>query len=310
MRPFRFGVQAGSASSGAEWRALAKRTEELGYDTFHVGDHYPIQDLAPVPAMAVAAAVTETLKVGCRVFCVDFHLPAVLAKEAATLDLLSDGRLELGLGAGWVDSEYEQMGIPFEAAGTRIERLAEVVALVKAHFGEDEIKVNGNHVRVHGYRGTPTPVQRPHPPIMIGGGARRVLSLAAREADIVSLNFNNRAGVVGPDGVQSATAAATDEKIGWIREAAGDHFADLELEVAAYFTVVTSSSASAAADLGAKFGLSASDMRSHPNALIGSVEEICDSLEARRQRYGISYITVSQRNVEAFAPVVARLRGT
>ncbi len=315
-RPFRFAVQGSTASSGAEWKALAQRAESLGYSALHLPDHYlgpgthGAQVLAAIPAMAVAAAVTETLRVGCRVLCIDYHHAAVLAKEMATIDLLSDGRLELGLGAGWVSSEYEAMGIEFDPAGVRIDRLAEVISFVKAFFAGEELDIHGDHVVVSGYRGTPAPVQQPHPPIMIGGGSRRVLRLAGQEADIVSFNFNNRAGVVGPDGVGSSTASAMDDKVAWVREGAGARFADVELEVGAYFTAVTDDADATAEKFGGMFGLSAADMIEHPNALIGSLGEICEQLQRRRERYGFSYVTVSDRNMEAFAPVVERLAGS
>lgn len=320
-RPFRFAVQSFLADSAKEWTERARQTEDLGYSALHLADHYfgpgpleesthhPVQTIAATPAIAHAAAVTTTLRVGCRVYCVDYHVPAVLAKEAATLDLLSDGRLELGLGAGWVRDEYDAMGVDFDPAGQRIERLDEVITLMKAHFAEGQIDQRGKHVNVHSYSGVPKPVQQPHPPIMVGGGARRVLTLAGRQADIVSLNFDNSAGVIGPQGVGSSTAELTDEKIRWIREGAGDRFDEIELEIAAYFTVITGNGEAAAAGLAGAFGLTVEQMRDHPNALIGSVDEICDRLLARRERYGISYITVSGPNAEAFAPVVARLSG-
>src|SRR4051794_6256931 len=298
VRGFRFAVQAWNATSAKGWRDTARWVEEHGFSTLHLADHYagpgpamdaanhPAQQLAAVPAMAMAAEATETLRVGCRVFCVDYHHPAVLAKEAATIDLLSDGRLELGLGAGWIRSEYEAMGLSFDPAGTRITRLAEVVQLVKAHCGGGLLEEAGAHVRVAGYEGLPSPVQRPHPPIMIGGGSPRILGLAGAEAAIVSLNFDNRAAKIGAAGVQSATAAATEQRIEWIRAGAGSRFDQIELETAAYFTVVTPHGASAAEQLGATFGLDATAMRQHPNALIGSVDEICEQLAERRQRFG------------------------
>ncbi len=318
-RPFRFAVQSFSASSGGEWRDRARRIEELGYSALHLADHFigpgpalesthhPLQELAAVPAMAVAAEATERLRIGCRVFCIDYHHPAVLAKEAATLDLFSDGRLELGLGAGWLQAEYEAAGIPFDRPGVRIARLAETVAAIKALMAEGEPKIHGQYVKAEGFAGAPKPVQKPHPPIMIGGGGRKVLSLAAREADIVSFNFNNRSGVLGPDGVQSATAEATEEKLGWVREAAGDRFGELELEVGAYFTFVTDDAQKMAQGMGGAFGLSAEQMIEHPHALIGSVDGICEELERRRERFGMSYYTVGDNVLEAFAPVVARL---
>ncbi len=313
--PFRFSVQASTAESGADWTRIARRTEELGYSTLFMADHYQgpgthgAQDLAAVPAMAAAAAVTTTLRVGARVLCIDYRPPAVLAKEMATLEFLSGGRLELGLGAGWVKSEYEAMGIPFDSAGVRIDRLAEVTTFIKAFFTGDELDTRGTHVTVTGYKGTPAPTQKPHPPIMIGGGGKRVLRLAGAQADIVSFNFNNRAGVVGPDGVGSSTAEATDEKVRWVQEGAGSRFDDIELEIGAYFTVVTDDAITTAAKMGAMFGLDGDAMLDHPNALIGSVNEISDRLQQRRDRYGFSYVSVSQRNMEAFAPVVELLHG-
>jgi probable F420-dependent oxidoreductase len=316
-RPFRFSVQGANAASATEWTTMARRAEELGYSALHLSDHYlgpdgpptGIQGLAAIPAMAAAAAVTSTLRIGCRVLCIDFHQPAVLAKEAATIDLLSDGRLELGLGAGWVVDEYEATGVAFDPVGVRINRLSEVIAFVKAYFSGEMIDVDGRDVHVHGYRGSPSPVQQPRPPIMIGGGAQRVLTLAGREADIVSLNFNNRGGVVGPDSVQTSTAEATDQRIQWIREGAGDRFDDIELEVASYFTVLTDDPAKVAEDLGGRFGVDGDTMRHHPNALFGSIGEICDELQARRERFGISYICVPTRAMEDFAPVVEQLNG-
>src|SRR5438067_1254218 len=170
VRPFRFAVQALNASSGKEWRDLARKVEDLGYSTLFLADHYlgpgparraahtPEQDLAPIAAMATAAATTDTLRVGCRVFCVDYHVPAVLAKEAATLDLLSDGRLEFGIGGGWSDKEYEAMGLTFGPGPQRVKKLEEVVALVKAHWSGEELDVQGEFAVAAGYSGLPSPV--------------------------------------------------------------------------------------------------------------------------------------------------------
>jgi probable F420-dependent oxidoreductase len=295
--------------------------EELGYACLHLADHiigpgpalersmHPLQELAAVPAMAVAAEATSTLRVGCRVFCQDYRHPAVLAKEAATLDLFSEGRLELGLGAGWLEPEYAALGMRFDPAPVRIDRLAETVALVKAHMSGTPIDQSGEHVEVHEYTGVPLPVQRPHPPIMIGGGSRRVLALAGREADIVSLNFNNRAGVLGPEGVQLSTASETERKLGWVREGAGSRMDALEIEIGAYFTFVGDAGDAAAKGMAAAFGFTEEEMRAHPHGLFGSVDSICQELERRRECFGISYITVTDDVMETFAPVVERLAG-
>ena len=316
IKPFRFAVESASTASGTAWKELARKAESLGYSTLFVADHYVDsasnggQMLAAIPAMAVASAVTTTLRIGSRVLCIDYHHPVVLAKNAATIDLLSDGRLELGLGAGWTASEYTAMGCTMDDAPTRIARLAETVEFLNAFFSGEPISFAGTHVSASGFTGQPKPVQQPRPPLMIGGGARKVLTYAGSVADIVSFNFNNRAGVVGAAGVQSSSASAMDEKVGWVRAGAGARFDSIELEIGAYFTVVTDDPATTAEKMGAMFGLSGDEMAAHPNALFGSVENICDTLRARRERYGFNYITVSDRNADAFAPVVSILAGT
>jgi probable F420-dependent oxidoreductase len=229
-----------------------------------------------------------------------------LAKQAATIDLLSDGRLELGLGAGWLRAEYEALGLRFDPPAVRIARLAETVRAVRALFDGKEVALDGEHVKLAGFAGAPA---RPLPPLMIGGGGKRVLSLAAREASIVSLNFNNRSGVIGSDGVRSSTADATAEKIGWIKRAAGARFEELELEIGAYFTFVQPGAEAIAAGMGQSLGLTREEMLRHPHGLFGSVDTVCEELERRRDAYGISYVTVGDQALEAFAPVVARLTG-
>lgn len=320
-KPFRFAVQAFSADSAQAWKDLARSVEDQGYSAFHLADHFlgegpalastnhPHQTLACIPAMTMAAAVTRDIRIGCRVFCIDYHHPVVLAKSAATIDLLSDGRLEFGLGAGWIQAEYEAAGIPFDRPGVRISRLEEYLGLFRAFMSGEQIDHAGEYARVSGFAGSPAPVQKPMPPIMIGGGAKRILSLAGREADIVSFNFNNRSGVIGPDGVASSTADATAQKVEWVKAAAGDRFDQIELEIGAYFTVVTDHPQQVAEQMGGMMGLSAEAMLDHPNALIGTVDSICETLEARRERYGFSYVTVGGDNAAAFAPVVARMAG-
>ena len=320
MRPFRFGVQSYTATSPQDWRDQARRAEALGYSAFHTADHYigagpalvgtnhPVQVVAAVPAMMCAAEATSTIRIGCLVLCVDYHQPVVLAKELATIDWLSEGRLEIGLGAGWLKNEYDAMGVPFDAVGDRITRLADNIALMKAFFSGAELNVDGPNVHAVGFEPLPTTPGRV-PPIMIGGGAKRVLGLAGREADIVSINFNNNAGRIGPEGVGSGTAEGTSDKINWIRAGAGTRFDDIELEIAAYFTVVTDKRDATLEAMAPRFGLTPEALAAHPHGLFGSVEAICDMLVERRETYGISYITVGGPVAEQFAPVVARLAG-
>lgn len=321
-KPFRFGVQSFSAASGEEWGERARKAEELGYSAFHLADHiigegpaltrsnHPLQTLAAVPAMAYAAAVTSSIKIGCRVFCVDYHNPVVLVKEAMTLDVLSGGRLELGLGAGWLKDEYGAIGLEMDSPGTRISRLADVIEGVKAYAAQGEISLSNNTLNWQEFDGSPKPIQKPYPRLMIGGGAPKILGLAGREADIVSLNFNNSSGMIGQPGVMSSTADETLKKIQWIKDGAGDRFDDLEIEIGAYFTFVVDDPAPMVAGFAANFGMSEDEMKQHPHALFGDVDMICDELQRRREAFGISYITVGDSVMDAFAPVVARLSGT
>lgn len=317
-RPFRFAVQAIKARSGAEWRDLARRVEDLGYSTLFLADHYlgkgPAtrqahqlpQHLAPISAMAAAAAHTTSLRIGCRVHCVDYHVPAVLVKEAVTLDLLSDGRLELGLGAGWSEHEYAAMGLAFAPPAERVAKLKETVALFKAHCAGDELDVEGRHVTARGYTGLPRPVQRPHPPIMVGGARRGVLSFAARQADIVSISN------VPYDPVNEAGLTPQEEavrRLGYVRDAAGDRLAQLDVEASPFFTQVTDDPGAFMARLVATLGVREEGLLEHPNVLLGTVEELADRLVERRETYGVNYVTIQQSEVDAFAPVVARLTG-
>jgi probable F420-dependent oxidoreductase len=321
--PFRFAVQSFNADSPAAWRDRARQVESLGYSALHLADHYlgpgpaleathhPLQGLASIPAMTVAAEATTTLKIGCRVFCIDYRPLPVLVKEASTIDWFSGGRLEFGLGAGWLEGEYEAFGLTMDRAGVRVDRLGEFVRAAKQLFAGVPVEIDGEHLSLHGFSGSPASIQTPHPPIMIGGGSPRVLRLAGREADIVSLNFDNSSGKIGPAGVQSSTAEKVDQKVAWVREGADAAGRDMpEIEIAAYFTVVTPDAEKTATGFGQMFGLSADDMLDHPNVLIGTIDEMVDRLIERRERYGISYVTVNDSTMEVFAPVVERLAGT
>ncbi|MSO39988.1 MAG: TIGR03621 family F420-dependent LLM class oxidoreductase [Ilumatobacteraceae bacterium] len=319
--PFRFGLQAYAPESGKQWRELARKAESTGFSSFHLADHiigpgpalaatgHPVQTVAAIPAMAVAAEATSTIKVGCRVLCVDYRNPVMLAKEVATLDFFSEGRLELGLGAGWLQGEYEAVGIPFDRAGVRLDRFEEVIGLLRASFVEGELNIDTTHVHAVGFEAVPKPFTKAGPPIMIGGGAQRILTIAGREADIVSLNFNNSSGKLGAEGIGSSTAELTDKKIQWIRDGAGDRFEQIEIEIAAYFTVVTPDGAGTRAKMAPMFGMTPEVFAEHPNVLIGSVDEICDRIVERRERFGISYTSFGASVMDSVIPVVERLSG-
>ena len=320
-KPFRFGLQAYAPNSGKEWRELARKAEASGFSSFHLADHiigpgpalaatgHPVQTVAAIPAMAVAAEATSTIKVGCRVLCVDYRNPVMLAKEVATLDFFSEGRLELGLGAGWLQGEYEAIGVPFDRAGVRIDRFEEVITLLRASFVEGELNIDTPHVHAVGFEAVPKPFTKSGPPIMIGGGAKRILTIAGREADIVSLNFNNSSGKLGADGIGSSTAELTDQKIQWIKDGAGARFDQIEIEIAAYFTIVTPDGEGTRAKMAPMFGMTPEVFAEHPNALIGSIDEICDRIVERRERFGISYVSFGASVIDAVIPVVERLAG-
>ncbi|MDQ4068336.1 MAG: TIGR03621 family F420-dependent LLM class oxidoreductase [Actinomycetota bacterium] len=308
-RRFRFGAQLSHAGSAEEWAAKARRVEELGYSTLCVPDHFDDQ-LAPLPALVAAAEATTTLRVGTLVLANDYRHPLLVAKEAATVDLLSGGRMELGMGAGWLASDYEQSGMACEPASVRIDRLAEALSVVKGLLVGGKFSFRGRHYTVSDHPGTPLPVQRPRPPILVGGGGPRILALAGREADIVSVNFDLRSGSIGPQVAATATAERTAEKVGWVREAGGDRFDDIELSYTAYLTMVTDDRHEVAAGLGVGFGLHADQVLAMPNFAIGTVVEIADELERRRDELGLSYVVVGGECHEAMAPVVARLAGT
>ena len=307
-RRFRFGAQISFAGTGDEWAAKARRVEGLGYSTLCMPDHFDDQ-LAPIPALVAAAAATSTLRVGTLVLDNDYRHPLLTAQEAATVDVASGGRFELGMGAGWLRSDYEQSGIACDTPGVRIDRLAEGVAVVKGLLAGGKFSFSGRHYTVSNHPGTPLPVQRPHPPLLIGGGGRRILSLAGREADIVSVNFDLSSGSIGAQLGATATAGATAEKVGWVREAAGDRFDDVELSYTAYLTMVTDDREAVAAGLGVGFGLDAAEVLAMPNFAVGTVTEIADELERRRDELGFSYVVVGGECHEAMAPVVARLAG-
>jgi len=300
-RPFRFGVVTAQARSGEDWIARARRVEQLGYATLLMPDRLVGPVLSPLPALAIAAAATHHLRVGTFVLASGLRNPLLLARECATLDFLTGGRFELGLGAGVSEDDFRQAGIPFGQPGARVDRLTETLAIVKALWSGQEVTVGGSHDTVAGAHGYPPPVQQPRPPILVAGAGRRMLSLAAREADIVALGVGATAG-----------EAEVSEKIDWLRQEAGDRFPRLELSL----------------NLAAVVGDEPLDPRVHQRlhaifhvdldqlvkagslfVLAGSVDQICEQLLACRERLGVSYVTIAHDMMETLAPVVERLAG-
>jgi probable F420-dependent oxidoreductase len=309
MAAFRFGVQLSKAVSAAAWRDTARRIEGLGYSTLFIPDHLDDQ-YGPLVALTVAAESTTTLRIGSLVFSNDYRHPVILAKEVATLDLFSEGRVEFGIGAGWMTSDYEQAGIPSERPGRRITTMAESLAVMKSLWATGEATFQGRHYQVDGAIGFPQTVQRPHPPIIIGGGGERVLGIAAREADIVGVNPNLAAGYVGTEVLETTTAEYYHRRLDWIRQAAGSRFDSLELQCLTFFVQIVPNREEATARLASMLQVSTEQIDGSPVALIGTTDQIIEILRERREVFGFSYVVVHEAEIEAFAPVVAALVGT
>ena len=309
-RPFRFGVQVSATGTRSEWVELARKVESLGYSTLTMPDHFTEQ-LAPVPALQCAADATTTLRLGALVYDNDYKHPVVLAKELATMDVLSDGRVEIGLGAGWMATDYEQTGIPYDSPGVRVSRMFEGVAVIKGALSGEPFCFHGKHYQINGYRGSPKPMQS-SPPWLIGGGAPRVLKFAAEQADIVGINGNLKSGAIDATTYESMTAESVDEKVGWVVDAAAaaGRLTHIEMNVRAFIVSVTDDVDGTIAAMASFISAPEDLVRNTPFALVGPSRKLTDDLRARRDRWGFSYVIVGQNDVEAFAPVVAELSGT
>ena len=306
-RGFRFGVQVSKETTAKGWAELARRTEAAGYEVLTMPDHFTDQ-LAPIPALMAAASATTTLRVGALVFDNDYKHPVVLAKELATIDLLSEGRLEIGLGAGWMISDYEEAGIPYDSPKVRIDRFIEGVAVIRGAMAEGSFSFSGDHYTITNYNGQPKPMQA-RPPLLIGGGGKRVLSYAAREADIIGINGTMTAGVVGPEALSTMTAESVDEKVAIVAAAGAHRINDIEMNIRTFFVKVTNDRAATVDGISSMFGVSKDMIEASPFALIGSVEECIEQLLERRERWGFSYTIVGAENIDECAPIVAALRG-
>jgi probable F420-dependent oxidoreductase len=313
LRPFRFLGAFQEIADGTTLADTARRAEATGFSALVIPDHL-IPQLSPVPAMAVIAAATETLRIGTFVINNDLRHPAVLAQDLASIDVLSGGRLEIGIGAGWNRAEYDAVGLPFELASIRSARLAEAVAVLKGAFGDGPFSFRGEYYTIDDYDGWPKPVQQPRPPLMIGGGGERTLRLAAREADIIG--FAPRILPGDRTDPHSLTWAATEEKLAWVREAAGPRFDGLELNVypSRWPIVVTDDArgeAARASDaLRERSGveLTVDEVLASPHLFIGSIDGLIEKFTEIRERLGISSFMVGA--VDELAPVVERLAGT
>jgi len=308
MNPFRFGVQLSKASSAEDWRETAKKLESLGYSTLYIPDHFDDQ-FGPLVACTVAAEATESLNVGTLVLDNDYRHPVVLAKEIATLDITSSGRFEFGIGAGWMRTDYESAGIAYDEPAVRVDRLVEAVEIYRQLFEEGIASFSGDHYQVTGAVQTPMPQTSGGPPLVLGGGSKRVLTLAGKLADIVSVVPSLRAGAIGAEVAAEAVPSKYDERMAWIKQGAEGRVDPPELQIWTTFAAVTDSRPDVVEQWSGLFGISPEDVSETPVGLVGSIAEITEQLEQRRERWGFSYIVIHEGEIDSFAPIVAALTG-
>jgi probable F420-dependent oxidoreductase len=313
-KAFRFGIINEQALPGAAWRDHVRRVEALGFATFLLRDHivpdYFGDQYGPIAAMAMAAAITERLHVGSLVIDNDYRHPAFLAKEATTIDALSGRRFELGLGAGWLRTEYEAAGIPFDAAGVRIERLEESIRILKGLFAGESVQFQGKHYQLNGVQNFPRASRAGGPALLIGAGQKRMLQLAGREADIIGLLTTSVASGAMIDDTSERTPAAVEQKLAWVREGAGARYDQLELSLIPTL-ILTDERRTRTEQLIRERGwqnTTVEEVWAMPSVLIGSLDEVVAGLHERRERYGFSYFIFSDGQLEGAAAVVARVQ--
>lgn len=307
-RRFRFGIQLSLPLEGLSWAQSAQKAEALGYSTLMMPDHFGDQ-LAPIPALMAAADATTELNVGALVFDNDYKHPLVMAKEIASIDLLSEGRVEFGLGSGWMKSDYDESGIPYDAPKVRVERFFEGVQIIKGLWGDSPFSFDGEHYSISSHNGLPKPHRPGGPPLLIGGGAPRMLRFAGEHADIVGINPSIHSGSIDAEAARDAAVDRFEQKIGWVKEGAGDRFDDLELNVLVFMASVTNDAQGTADMMAPIFDVTPEQVLRTPSAVIGTIDEICDELEARRDAWGVSYYVFQADAIDSMAPVVERMRG-
>ena len=312
LREIRFGISTGGATSRAEWQERARRVEALGYDILLTADHLVDDAFPPLLPLVSAADVTERLRVGTYVVNNDFRHPVLLAREAAALGMLTDGRFLLGLGAGHMKSEYDEAGIPFDGGAVRVDRLEESVAIVRGLLDGDEVTHAGEHYTVTGHTGWPT---APRVPLLIGGNGRRVLALGARAADAVGFVGFSHDRDATEVRLSHFTADGLDEQVAWVRENAGDRFDDLELTALVQIALVTDDRRAAATAVAERLGqLTVEQILDSPYLFLGTAPQIAEQVRAARERWGITtWVSFAERprsdqTLETLVPVIEALR--
>ena len=297
--PFRFGVQLQNLPP-ASWRESLRRIESLGYSSLFWPDHFHTQ-WEPVTALGAAAAATERLAIGSLVYDVDYRHPVVLAKAAATLQLLSGGRHEFGIGAGWMETDYREAGMPYDRAGVRIARLAEALEILRLMWSRERTSFEGEHYRITEIAQAVDPLPETPPKLLIGGGGRKVLGLAARTADIVGINPSIPKGAVHADTAGDLSPERVLEKVGWVREAAAEAGRDegaIELTTLSFVVAITDDPKPLREALARNSPMTVDEIADCPLFITGSASEIRDTLERRRERTGISYVVIQGKDPE------------
>lgn len=311
-QPFRFGLQLSGPIEGMTWVDTARHVEQQGFSSLLMPDHFHDQ-FGPLTSLAAAAAVTTELRVGALVFGNDYRHPVVLAKEIATLDHLAEGRVEFGLGAGWMRTDYDQSGMTYDRPGVRIDRMLESLEIIRRCWTEGSFDHDGPHYSLHGYDGLPLPYTPGGPKVIIGGGGPRMLGVAAEHADIVGVTANLRAGEVGVEAIADSMPDAYDAKLAGLEAAAGERLGDLELSSLTMNTSITDDRSGALDFFSQLFGAPIEEVADTPALLTGSVAEIIDTLHARRDRWGFNYVVVQHapgQGMERFGEVISALAGS
>ncbi len=306
-KAFRFSASLGGMSA-SEIGESARRAEALGYSAVTLPDHFTDQ-AAPLVALTAAAMATTTLRVLPLVLANDYRHPLVLAKEIASLDALSGGRVDFGIGAGWMTSDYEAAGLTYDKPSVRIARLGESVTVLRGLLAGDNVDFHGEYYDVVGALSAPLPVQ-PRIPLMLAGGKQKMLTLAGQQADIVGINPGLAAGVIDERAGADATPDRTDQKISWVKAGAGERFDEIELQTRIHLAMITDDREAMAAAMAPALGMSAEEALGSPHALVGSAEQCIETVQAWRERWGISFVSINGDQMEAFAPVVEALHGT
>ncbi len=307
-RPFRFSVELMDPLDGMTWTESARLVESLGYATVFVPDHMH-EGYGPITAMATAAAATTTLKVGTMVFAADFRHPALLARELASIDVLSSGRLEVGVGAGYQETDYRTTGVPMDPPGVRVDRLIEHVEVLRRCFAGEPFDFEGQHYRIGQLTPTPLPHRPGGPPILLAGGGKRMLRHAAMHADIIGVNPTLPSATARAEAARDSLPGSIDTKFEWIREAAGDRYDRLEFNAWLSVVAIGDGHARLLDRVASAFGGSVDEAKGSPLVAVGTVDDVVDQFVAKRERWGYSYITIPQAKVHEFAPVVEALTG-